>query len=170
MAEWALDPGVRRVTMTSIAMAISIHSNPLFGIASAEHRLQAALVDVTALQAEVDRTYETLEQIERERAERDYEPGCCQTQLDDVRFQLSEVVAIGAERRALQRDTAVLVAQMGALQEQHLELQLRMAALKRHWVAREITSAAARQASLNGQPDEAELTCVAPRQAVACLA
>ena len=151
-------------------MAVSVPSNPLFGLASAEQRLQAAMVDVSALQAEVDRTYQTLEQIERERAAPDHEPGCWQTQLDDVRFQLSEVVAIGAERRALQRDTAVLVAQMGALQEQHLELQLRMVALKRQWVALETTSPAARQASQDGQPDAAELTSVATLEAVACPA
>ncbi len=181
-------------------MDISGNPNPLFGLASAEQRLQAALVDVSALQAELDRTYQTLEGIERDSAMQDYEPESCRTQLDDVRFQLSELVAIGAERRAIQQDATVLVAQIDALQDQHLkmqqrmaamrrqwfagkatdgasdteeqllDLQLRMAMLRRRWLAREITSAAAPGASQDGKPDDAELTSVAPHEAVACLA
>lgn len=196
-----MGPGVWRVTMTPIAMDISVNTNPLCGLTSAEQRLQAALVDVSALQAELDRTYQALEGIGREStALQACEPGYRRAQLDDVRFQLSELVAIGAERRALQQDATVLVAQMDALQEQHLkmqqrmaamrrqwfagkasdgtadteeqlfELQLRMATLRGQWVPREITSAVAPGASQDGQRDEAELTSIAPPEAVACLA
>jgi hypothetical protein len=111
-----------------------------------------------------------------------------------------KLVAIGAERRAIEQDTAGLVAQIDTLQDHHVEMQqrmaamqrqwfagnatdgaadtqeelfelrLRMATLTRQWVAREISSAPARQASQDRQPDPAGLTGAAPGEAVACLA
>jgi hypothetical protein len=55
-------------------MEISIDSDPL-GPTPAEPRLQAALVDVTFLQAELDRTYQALTRIGAARPKGD-ESGC----------------------------------------------------------------------------------------------
>jgi hypothetical protein len=172
-------------------MDISINSNLSGGHMPAEHRLQAALRDVTFLQGELDRTYEALGRIEGERPQ-DRESGCSQA-VADVRLQLSEVVAIGAERQAIRQDTAALVSDIEAVQDQYFEmqqrmaairrqwfagkatdgaadtqeqigeLQLRMATLRREWVSREITSGAV-------QPEASQLSSEALHEAVVCLA
>jgi predicted nucleic acid-binding Zn-ribbon protein len=111
-------------------MDISTNSNGQ----APQQRLEAALRDVSVLQSELDRTYQALMRVKCEQAE---------AGLDEVRVQLAELVAIGVERRAIRQDTAALVAQVEAVQDQHFEMQQRMAEMRRQWFAGKATDGAA---------------------------